>query len=236
MMSSLAVRSAELERMDDPALSAADFQLALHNIARVNRWTLAARPTLAFLERAVGTRPSFRLLDVGCGEGDLLRAVFKWARARGIVADLIGVDRDPRSEGAARAATPEGMSIRFVTGDYAAIPGPFDCIVSNCVAHHMSEVELCRFISFMECSALRGWFINDLHRRRLAQLLYRGLASLMRVHPIVINDGLVSIARSFRGEDWWRILGKARLPHGDPRLLRAFPFRLCVERLVEGGR
>jgi 2-polyprenyl-3-methyl-5-hydroxy-6-metoxy-1,4-benzoquinol methylase len=179
----------------------------------------------------VGARRTFRLLDVGFGQGDMLRAIRKWANAREISAELVGVDQDPRSAAVARQATPKEMQIQFVTGDYREVKGAFDCIVSSLVAHHMTEGELIAFLRFMEDRASAGWLINDLHRRRVAQLLYGPMASLIRVDPIVRSDGLLSIARSFRPNDWLRIISEAGLPPGRARLLRYFPFRLCVEHL-----
>ena len=37
---------------------------------------------LAFTKRAVGDSKSFRLLDVGFGDGDMLRAIARWAQRR----------------------------------------------------------------------------------------------------------------------------------------------------------
>ena len=39
-------------------------------------------------------RRSFRLLDVGSGHGDYLRAIARWAQQRGIEAQLTGIDLD----------------------------------------------------------------------------------------------------------------------------------------------
>ena len=227
---SLALRSFAGEQMDDPALDPADFELVLRDLALVNRWTLAARPTLAFLERSLTGRSSFRLLDVGYGQGDMLRAIRRWAEARGLAAELVGVDVDPRSAGAALAATPEAMAIEFLTGDYRDVPGRFDLVVSSLVAHHMSERELRSFVRFMERSARLGWLVNDLHRRRLPLVAFPLLARALGVHRIVREDGTLSIARSFRREDWRRILRHSGLREGQARLKRYFPFRLCVER------
>jgi 2-polyprenyl-3-methyl-5-hydroxy-6-metoxy-1,4-benzoquinol methylase len=228
---SLAARSCVHEQMDDPALDPADYALVLRDLALVNRWTLAARPTLAFLQRSLAGRRSFRLLDVGYGQGDMLRAIRRWADARGVSAELVGVDIDPRSKEAALAATPETMQIGFVTGDYRDVPGRFDYVVSSLVAHHMSERELRSFVRFMERNAMRGWLVNDLHRHRFALFAFPLLARAIGVHPIVREDGTLSIARSFRSEDWRRILRQSGLRDGQARLKRYFPFRLCVERL-----
>ena len=230
-MTSLRVRAQADEQMDDPKLDPAIYAAVLRDLAYVNRWTLAARPTLAFLERALGERKSFRLLDVGFGQGDMLRAIANWARRRGIAAGLVGIDLNPRSAAIARAVTPEGMAIDFRTGDYCAVGGDFDLIVSSLVAHHMSEAELRSFVAFMETEAKRGWMVNDLHRHPLAHAGYPLLARLLRVHPMVRSDGTLSIARSFRRPDWQAILAGAGLAEGGARIVRRFPFRLCVERV-----
>lgn len=228
---SLAVRSRQQEQMDDPSLDPAIYRAVLCDLARVNRWTLAARPTLSFLDRAVGGLRAFRLLDVGFGQGDMLRRVAAWASRRHVSADLIGVDLNPNSEMVARAATGVDARIDYRTGDYRDITGRFDCVISSLVAHHMTDEELRAFIRFMEARCGRGWMVNDLHRRRIAHLGYPILARLIGAHRIVREDGTLSIARSFRPADWRVILREAGVPHGAARIVRRFPYRLCVERL-----
>ncbi|MFN2259560.1 MAG: methyltransferase type 12, partial [Parasphingopyxis sp.] len=76
--------------MDAADLDAETYDAVLAGLARVNRVTMARRPTLAFLERAVGGRKSFTLLDVGFGQGDMLRAIARWAERREIAAELTG--------------------------------------------------------------------------------------------------------------------------------------------------
>ena len=226
----LAVRSTAPEQMDAADLDPADYARVLGDLAQVNRLTLAARPTLGFLKRAIGGLPRFRLLDVGYGDGDMLRSISGWAARRGVAAELIGIDVNPRSEGIARAATPPGTRIDYRTGDYAALAGGgFDLIVSSLVAHHMSEPELIAFLGFMEREAKRGWLVNDLHRHRFAYAGYPLLARLMGWHRIVREDGRLSIARSFRPAEWQPLLAAAGI--GQAKVVRRFPFRLCVERV-----
>lgn len=230
-MNSVRMRVRQDEQMDDPALDPAVYDRVLADLARVNAWTLAARPTLGFLARAARSMPAFRLLDVGFGHGDMLRRIARWARRRGIAVDLVGVDLNPRSEPAARAAAPVWMGIDYRTGDYRRLPGPFDFVISSLVAHHMTDDELIAFIRYMERQATRGWLINDLHRRAFPHRAFPLLARLLGVHRIVREDGRLSIARSFRPEDWREILAAAGVADGAARVVRCFPWRLCVERL-----
>ena len=226
----LAERRRADELMDDPALPAETYHAVLADLAKVNRITMAHRPTLAFLDKAVGGRSHFSLLDVGFGDGDMLRAIAAWADRRGIAAELTGIDLNPRSKSAAEAKPSPSAPIRYLAGDYADLAGEgFDCIVSSLVAHHMSDAELPGFLRFMEAEAAAGWFVNDLHRHGFAYATWPMLARLMGWHRIVRLDGHTSIARSFRAAEWHEILARAGIREAEVR--RRFPFRLCVERL-----
>jgi len=222
--------------MDGPDLDSATYQRVLTDLAEVNRWTFAARPTIAFIARAIGEAKRFTLLDVGFGDGDLLRAIARWAEKRGIEAVLTGVDLNPKSGRVAWSATPDRFNIEYLTGDYrdhveAVEPrGGYDLIVSSLVAHHMSHQQLLDFLRTMERHAVRGWQINDLHRHRFAYLGFPLLARLMGWHRIVREDGQLSIARSLRPEEWPPLLAEAGVD-ADVTVGRFFPFRICVERL-----
>ena len=228
-MRSLRTRALEEEQMDDPALPPEDYDQVLADLGRVNRWTFAARPTLSFLKRGTRGMKRFRLLDVGFGEGGMLRLIAKWAKRAGIEAELTGVDLNPKSEAAARAATPADLTIDWRTGDYRHL-GRFDFVISSLVAHHMTPEELRIFLRWMETNTECGWLVNDLHRHRFAYSGYPLLAQLLRVHRIVREDGQLSIARAFRPREWPAILKEAGVADV-ARVKRFFPFRLCVERL-----
>ena len=230
-MRSLQTRAREEEQMDSLALDPAVYARILGDLDRVNSWTLARRPTLRFLERGIGDLQHFRLLDVGFGQGDMLRAIAGWARRRGVSAELVGVDLNPRSAAVAKAATPADLPIHYRTGDYRALEGGFDFVISNLVAHHMTDRQLSDFLAFKEAEARRGWMVNDLHRHSFAYLGFPLLCRLMGWHRVVREDGQLSIARSFRPDEWREILEEAGIEPGAAKVVRRFPLRLCVERL-----
>ena len=225
----LKLRATAEELMDADDLDAGVYAAVVRDLARVNRVTLAARPTLAFLDRVAAGRSSLKLLDVGFGDGDMLRRIAHWARRRGIEAELTGIDLNPRSEMAARADTPDDLRIDYLTGDYASLAGGgWDVIISSLVAHHMTHPQLVDFLRFMEGEARVGWFINDLHRHSIAHRGFPILARIMRWHPIVRHDGTLSVARSYRPGEWSPILAEAGV--AGAQVARVFPFRLCVAR------
>jgi 2-polyprenyl-3-methyl-5-hydroxy-6-metoxy-1,4-benzoquinol methylase len=230
-MNKLANRSRQDEQMDAGDLDPAVYEQVLHDLARVNRWTFTAHPVLAFMRRAIGDAKSFRLMDVGFGDGDILRAIARWARRRGIRADLVGVDLNGKSVRAAQLATPAGLAIDYRAGDYVDQAGPFDFIISSQVTHHMTDDQLLTFLRHMEAEAQMGWLVCDLHRHGFAYWGFPILARLLRVHRIVREDGQLSIARSFRPAEWEKLLAEAGIEPGAARIVRRFPFRLCVERV-----
>jgi 2-polyprenyl-3-methyl-5-hydroxy-6-metoxy-1,4-benzoquinol methylase len=228
----LAQRAIAEELMDAPDLDAETYAAVVGDLAKVNVVTMAARPTLRFLARALSGREArtYRLLDVGFGDGDMLRRIARWAGRHGHQIELVGVDLNPRSELAARAHTSPDMPIRWVTGDYAALAGePWDFVISSLVAHHMTHAQLVDFMRFMEAHARIGWLINDLHRHRFAHAGFPLLARLFGWHRIVRLDGTLSIARSYRPAEWPPILAEAGIEGA--KVYRAFPFRLCVDKL-----
>ncbi len=226
---SLAERAIAEELMDADDLSPETYAAVVGDLAKVNVVTMAARPTLDFLRRGTAGMTRFRLLDVGYGDGDMLRRIARWAAKHGLEAELFGVDLNPRSQAAAAAHTPADLPIRYRTGDYADHAGEgWNFIISSLVAHHMTHDQLVAFLRFMDRESAAGWLVNDLHRHGFAYFGYPLLATLARWHPIVRHDGKLSIARSYRPAEWSPILAEAGV---QARVYRAFPFRLCVEKL-----
>jgi 2-polyprenyl-3-methyl-5-hydroxy-6-metoxy-1,4-benzoquinol methylase len=233
-MGKLDIRSRRDEQMDAVDLDPGVYARVLHDLARVNRFTFTAWPAIAFLKRAVVDKGSFRLLDVGFGDGDILRVIARWALRSGIAAELVGVDLNAKSVKVARDATPQSIAIDYRAGDYAEQAGPWDFVISSQVTHHMSDTQLLAFLRWMEAEARRGWLICDLHRLAFAHWGFPILGHLLRVHRIVREDGQLSIARSFRKSEWQDYLRQAGIPLGEVRVVRRFAARLCVERVRPG--
>ena len=231
-MSRLAVRERRDEQMDDPSLDPAVYAAVIGDLARLNTLLMTSRPTIGFIRRALKGRKRFRLLDVGFGHGDMLRSIARWAGRRGIEAQLVGVDLNPRSLPAAAAATSPGLPIEYRTGDYADTAGEgWDFVVSSSVTHHMTDAQLFAFLRFMDAEARMGWMVNDIHRHWLAYHSFPTLARAMRWHRMVREDGCLSIQRGFRAAEWREIIAAAGIDPSAPKVVRRFPLRLCVERV-----
>ena len=225
------------EMMDDPTVDFETWRACLVDLAKVNRVTLAYRPTLAFLNRIRdgGLWPQDRpvvILDVGSGYGDTLRQIGKWAGARSLDVRLQALDANPWSERAAERVQ-GSAGIQFITEDLFKHRDGADIVLSSLFTHHLDDLSVIRFLEWQEVNARIGWFINDLERHPFSYYGFALLSRVMRWHPFVVHDGPVSIRRAFRPEDWTVLLAKAGVHQA--RIETWFPFRLCVSRL-RGGR
>ncbi|WP_031548947.1 methyltransferase domain-containing protein [Parvularcula oceani] len=226
------------ERMDGET-AFETFRDTLESLASVNRMTFGYRPNLRFLDRALENRRGAKpllIVDVGSGYGDGLRAMARHLAARGVEAELVGVDRNPHAARAsvevAMEETP-GVKIRWITADvfdYARRAPRPDLVTSALFTHHLEDEALPRFLRWMDGTARAGWLVNDLYRSRFAAAGFGLAATLLRKHPFVRHDGPVSFARSFRSADWRRFLAEAEIEGAELRI--GAPFRLCVEKHV----
>jgi len=232
---------AELVEMMDQPCSYEELRGCLHDIARVNRLTFAYRPTILWLEELIAAHPPaagpLRVVDVGCGDGDMLRRIDAWAAKRGVPVALTGIDVNPDAIRAAREATPPAQRIdqriEWIVGDALsnAVMGNIDVVICSLLTHHLTDPQIVQFLQWAERTTRCGWFVNDLHRKAVPYHLFRLLARFTNWHPFVKNDGAVSIRRSFVVEDWKRLCVAAGLDAKAVSIKEYRPARLCVGRI-----
>src|ERR1039458_5400424 len=223
--------------MDGPC-SYEELRDCLRHLAWVNRLTRAHRPVMQWVERVAqaqsGRDRPLKIVDVGCGYGDMLRRIDRWAAQRGVAVELVGVDVNENAVRAAREATPAG-SITWVQGDVIACAeaAGADLVTATGMMHHLTEAEIVGLLEWMERTARVGWLVVDLHRKPVP---YRVFEVAMRGpwwHRFIRPDGLRSIRRSFLAEDWRRMCAAAGLDAGAVAIREHRPARLCVERMKE---
>ncbi|HET8728183.1 MAG TPA: methyltransferase domain-containing protein [Alphaproteobacteria bacterium] len=224
------------ELMDTEEVTYGEFQACLPDLETINRLTFAYGPTLSWLSRAVervrGDR-TLTIADIGSGHGDGLRRIWRWAKRRGIAVALTGIDINPWSTRAARAATPMDAPIRYETvGVFDVAPDRrFDFVVSALFAHHLDDDGVVRFLRWMEEHAALGWFVNDIHRHPLPYHFIRHGVRLAGMNRLVRHDAPVSVGRAFIRPDWLKALTAARLDPNGVEIRWHLPFKYGVGRL-----
>jgi SAM-dependent methyltransferase len=232
---SAARRSGGPEFLDAAELTPVELAPILRDLARFNGAMFGHWPALSWLKRATRNLPKGELLtlvDVGCGYGDELRAIRRWVRRRGIAMRLIGIDLSPEVVAVAREATPNVDGIEYRVGDVFEFNDgePIDLIVSSLVTHHMTDPMIEKFLRWMEGAAQHGWFVCDL-QRSIVPYYFIGVSGwLMRVHPVVISDGRISVTRALTRREWRARLASASIPR-EAIDMRWFMFRLGIGRI-----
>ncbi len=105
--------------------------------------------------------PPARILDLGCGGGQLTR-VFQQLYPQ---ATIIGMDGNPTVLAAARAQPLLGPNVTFVEGDIqtALPPGPFDLVYASAVLCHVRD--LARVVELVAAALAPGgtFWVKDTH-------------------------------------------------------------------------
>ncbi len=142
------------------------------------------------------------ILDVGCGGGDLLIRLSKWAAEDGFQIQLTGIEPDQRAiDFLQTLQLPANVSFEpKTTSDLVKEGRRFDFVVSNHVLHHLTEADLRLFLSDSEQLASQHVLHNDIRRDDLAYIGFMPMWLFFR-RSFIVADGLRSIRRSYRSEE-----------------------------------
>ena len=112
-------RSTQAEWLDGADAGEAELEFFLRDLARFNGAMLGHHAVMTWLRGAARDAPKDRpltLVDIGCGYGNLLRAMARWSRRRGLPIRLIGLDCSRATIGIARAASADADGIEYRGG------------------------------------------------------------------------------------------------------------------------
>jgi 2-polyprenyl-3-methyl-5-hydroxy-6-metoxy-1,4-benzoquinol methylase len=133
------VDSRDMPATGDPeyALSSA----AEHEHERLSRQSDLYEPFTRRLLARAGIQPRMRVLDVGCGPGDVSFLLSELVGAEGSV---VGVERDEQALEAARTRAGESglVNVEFVCDDFRDVQlvgGPFDALVGRFVLMYQAD-------------------------------------------------------------------------------------------------
>jgi 2-polyprenyl-3-methyl-5-hydroxy-6-metoxy-1,4-benzoquinol methylase len=233
----LSRRLDQRELLDDPDIPEADLERNLVELDLINRYLGGHRITLDGLRRLVRTpiardilrqRP-LRVCEIGCGGGDNLLVIDRWARRQGIPLEIIGVDMKETCTNFARRKQWSNPA-RWITDDYQAVrfDAQPDITFSSLFCHHFADPALPGMLRWMYERSTCGFFINDLHRHPLAYYSIKWLTAGLSKSYLVRNDAPLSVQRAFRRQDWKTFLQRAGLDTGGVRWKWAFRWLVIV--------
>lgn len=199
-------RSNQIELMDDFTISGELLWKTLDQIAKINRWLGGNSITLNGLKKIVkneSKNKTVTIIDLGCGNGDMLRAVANYGRKEGYNFNLIGIDANEYTVNYAKKKSQNYTEISYLQQDVFSDKFKnldYDIVLSTLFLHHFTENEIIDLLTSVLKKAKLGVIINDLHRHSMAYYLFK-LLSLTIQNPMVKQDGLISILRGFKRVD-----------------------------------
>ncbi|WP_035336743.1 methyltransferase domain-containing protein [Dokdonia sp. PRO95] len=200
-------RSTTPELMDDPSLPEVDLHLALKDLATVNKYLGGNHITITALEDLISAHPAkkkWNVVDVGCGDGEVLRHIAKHFKNSAVDISFFGVDINDKSIDSAREKSKDFDNLSFSRQNILTIDDTtFECDVIICTLtmHHFSDEQLLVFMEKFKKLASIGIIVNDLQRSKIAYRLFQLFSGIFMKSKIAKYDGRVSIARSFRRKE-----------------------------------
>ena len=229
-------RSTEEEIMDDFELEGDILDDALKDIEWVNTWLggnqVSVEGVFQWIQQAKWTedRP-IRIADLGCGGGDTLRAIATRADKLGISVQLTGIDANLHTIEFARKASTRFSNIDYLQADLldpAFQYDDYDLVLCGLFLHHLADEELHTLFSALTRSSVSGIVINDLQRSPVAYLAFTLVSRLLGMSQMAINDGLLSIKRSFRKPELQALLNQHGLSTAGIRWKWAFRYLIVA--------
>ncbi len=198
-------RSDAPEIMDDFAMEGEILRDALDKIAKINQLLGGNKITIEGVKSLLKDKPksqTIRIVDVGCGNGDMLRALADYAQKNDLDFLLIGIDANNFTIQYAKQLSTNYQNISFECKDIFKDPNPVcDIMLCTLTLHHFKDEEIIYLLSNIKQQAKVGIVINDLHRSALAYYLFKALCFLFNLNDMSREDGLVSILRGFKKAD-----------------------------------
>ncbi|MFN2455835.1 MAG: methyltransferase domain-containing protein [Pyrinomonadaceae bacterium] len=232
MFNGFRARSDELEHLDKGDYTPEEYEGCLVELRRINRLLGDARALRRSLLKEIEYQhlKSFSVLDVGAGSGELLRAAARWARRSKRHAAFVGLELNARSAAAILEESHEMKEISALRGDAFALPfadDSFDYAICSLFTHHFKDEQSALILRELARVARRRIFVIDLHRHPLAYLFYTTIGKLFLRNRLIREDGALSILRSFKPQEFYRLGQRAGL--AGLRVRRRFPFRLVLD-------
>lgn len=229
-------RSNELELLDlGPSYySQEDYEDCLHQLGRIGHYLGGNKATVQAFQKL--SKPH-SILDVGCGGGQFTIQLAKQFPE----AQVVGIDTSSQAIEFAQNRLSETVSknVRFEIPSSAELsfpPNSFDVVTTTLVCHHLKDKELIDFLKRSYQVANKAIIINDLHRNWFAYIGFALISRLFFSNRLILNDGLVSIKRAFKKQDWIDYLNAAEIPLENCSITWHWAFRwiLYIDKSSKG--
>lgn len=200
-------RTDQSEIMDDLKMEGEILRDALDKIATINQVLGGNRLTLKGVQQLIRNIPQSQeivILDVGCGNGDMLRRLADFGLKNNLKFKLIGVDANNFTINHAIKISENYPNIRFQCVDVFNTTFrdlKYDIVLCTLTLHHFKNDQIISLLKIFYQNSSIGIVINDLHRNAIAYRLFQALCFVFQLNKMSKEDGLISILRGFKKEE-----------------------------------
>ncbi|MGB5357906.1 MAG: methyltransferase domain-containing protein [Eudoraea sp.] len=199
-------RSCAVELMDTIEVDHQTLKDVFNDINKANFFLGGNSITLNGVTQLIDDHPknNYTIVDMGCGDGTILRKLALTFRKHSASFNFIGMDLNQKALDIANANSKDYPEINYIRQDILSLqPKQFQCDILLCTLtmHHFKNPEIIVFMDhFIKLSKI-GVVINDLQRSALACYLFRLFSSIFIKTKIAKSDGLISIKRGFKKKE-----------------------------------
>jgi len=206
MLGWLDKRAVRPELMDDFSAGGDELREALRQLRMLNAMFGASGPTLYGVKRIwekAGKPARMKILDVGCGSGDVNRALLRWADRNGIHLSVILADVTEVACEEARRYYRNEPRIQIVRQDLFRLPEfGADIVTATQLLHHFPANDLAKVVRQLLNVSRIGVVINDIHRHPVPWTAVWLVTRLLSRNRYLRHDGPLSVAKGFRMAEW----------------------------------
>ncbi|WP_339838271.1 methyltransferase domain-containing protein [uncultured Flavobacterium sp.] len=197
-------RTEEEEIMDDFSLEGEELREALDKIASINQLLGGNQLTLQGVKKLINSKDEITIVDVGCGNGDMLRALADFGIKNNLKFNLIGIDANAFTIDYAIKLSKEYPNISYKCEDIfseAFSQLNYDIVLCTLTLHHFKNNQIDYLIQLFNKQAKIGIVINDLHRNIIAYRAFQLICFFFKLNRMSKEDGLISILRGFKKQE-----------------------------------
>jgi 2-polyprenyl-3-methyl-5-hydroxy-6-metoxy-1,4-benzoquinol methylase len=223
-------RSTEAEMMDDFSLGHEIINPIMDELEVVNK-LLGGYSVFYNAFKKLNLHDGMVISDWGCGGGDSLRMLARWARKKQINLKFVGVDATATAIEYAEEKAKHYPEISFIHADVLSDQlqsNQFDIVISSLFTHHFDDESWIRLITKMLDCASCAVIVNDLHRHWFA---YHSIGLLTRAFSrsvMVKHDSKRSVLRGFKKQELNNLLERAGVKRYQLKWKWAFRWQLII--------
>lgn len=230
-------RTNQPEIMDDFALEGEILRDALDKIAMINKLLGGNQLTLKGVKQLIqniSKTNEIVIVDVGCGNGDMLRTIADFGINNNINFNLIGIDANSFTIAHAAQLSQKYTNITYRCEDIfdkLFNELKYDIVLCTLTLHHFKDDEIISLLRVFHTNSAVGIVINDLHRSAIAYRLFQCLCFVFQLNDMSKKDGLTSILRGFKKEELNRFSQKLNFKKYSIQWRWAFRYQWIISKI-----